>query len=388
MPQQAERLLKLPPYVFSVIGDRLRQMQRDGIDVVRLDIGNPDMPPPPEVVEVLYKSARDGGNHGYTGYRGFAGFRDATAEYYKKRFGVDLNPDTEVLPLIGSKEGIVNLSLAYLDKGDIALVPDIGYPSYSMGAMLAGGEIHWLPTRAENNFEPSIDAIPEDVLRRAKLLWVNYPNNPTGATVDLAFYDRMAAFCKQNDILLVSDNPYMDVTFGDYQAPSALQASDTTNVLEFFSFSKSYNMAGWRLGVAVGSAQAIDDLLRVKSNVDSGHFKPIYEAGVRAYQVSQKWIDDRNAVYQHRRDRIMDALASIGLSAEVPRGSLYVWARTEDMPSAEYVERALTEAHVSIAPGAAYGDGGEGFVRISLGTPDERLQTALNRLSTWYQQRR
>lgn len=388
MPQPAERLLKLPPYVFSVIGDRLRQMQLDGVDVVRLDIGNPDMPPPPEVVEALYASARNGGNHGYTGYRGFVDFRTATAAYYKRRFGVDLNPDTEVLPLIGSKEGIVNLSLAYLDKGDIALVPDIGYPSYSMGAMLAGGEIHWLPTRAENNFEPQIDGIPADILQRAKLLWVNYPNNPTGATVDVAFYQRMATFCQQNDILLVSDNPYMDVTYGGYEAPSALQAADRTNVLEFFSFSKSYNMAGWRLGVAVGDAQAIDDLLRVKSNVDSGHFKPVYEAGIRAYDVSQKWIDDRNAVYQQRRDRIMDALAGIGLSAEVPHGSLYIWARTEDMPAAEYVERALTSAHVSIAPGAAYGDGGEGFVRISLGTPDERLQTALDRLATWYQQRR
>lgn len=384
MPKTAERLSKLPPYVFSVIGDRLQQMSKQGIDVIRLDIGSPDLPPPPHVVDALDKSARDDTKHGYTGYRGLGAFRAATAKYYKQRFNVDLNPDTEVLPLIGSKEGIVNLTMAYVDRGDIALVPNIGYPSYAMGTYLAGGE----PYEFELDpitFAPNLSNIPDDILKRAKLLWINYPNNPTGATLDLAQYSEIASFCNQHDILLVSDNPYMDVVFDGYEAPSALQVADRSNVIEFYSFSKSYNMAGWRLGVALGTADAINNLLTVKSNIDSGHFHAVYEAGIAAYETPQSWIDDRNAIYAKRRDMIMDALPHIGLTAQNPKGSLYVWAKTDNMPASQYVERALTEAHVSIAPGGAYGNGGHDYIRISLGIPDNRLQQALDRLKSWYQ---
>ncbi len=384
MPSPAHRLSNLPPYVFSVIGDRLRQMQKDGINVIRLDIGNPDMPPPSDVVEALSTSARHDGHHGYTGYRGLAEFRVATADYYKRRFGVTLNPDNQILPLLGSKEGIVNLSMAYLDRDDVVLVPDIGYPSYSMGAYLAGAEVYWVKLD-KTTFQPLINDIPDDILQRAKLLWVNYPNNPTGATVDADFYKRMSAFCEKHDILLASDNPYMDVVFDGYQAPSALQASDSTeNIIEFYSFSKSYNMAGWRLGVAIGDKIAIDHLLSIKSNVDSGHFQPIYDAGIAAYQTSQSWIDERNAIYQQRRDFIMTALSEIGLSAQKPKGSLYIWAKTSDMPAEQYVERALTEAHVSIAPGGAYGQGGEDYIRLSLGVPIDKLENAIERLKNWY----
>jgi LL-diaminopimelate aminotransferase len=384
MPKTAERLSKLPPYVFSVIGDRLRQMSKAGIDVIRLDIGSPDLPPPSDIVDALEQSARDPKKHGYTGYRGLADFRLATANYYQQRFNVDLNPDTEVLPLIGSKEGIVNLTMAYIDKGDIALVPNIGYPSYAMGAYLAGGEPYEFELDPVT-FAPNLANVPADILKRAKLLWINYPNNPTGATLELDQYQELATFCQKHDILLVSDNPYMDVVFDGYIAPSALQVADRTHVIEFYSFSKSYNMAGWRLGVALGSAEAIDNLLTIKSNIDSGHFQAIYEAGIAAYKTPQSWIDERNAIYAKRRDMIMETLPHIGLTAQKPKGSLYVWAKTDTMSASQYVERALTEAHVSIAPGGAYGNGGHDYIRISLGISDSRLQQALDRLKSWYQ---
>ena len=389
MPPRSERLNNLPPYVFSVIGDRLRELQAQGINVIRLDIGNPDMPPPSDVVDKLAASAANPANHGYTGYRGDAAFRRAVADYYQRRFNVKLHPDKEVLPLIGSKEGIVNLSLAYLDKGDIALVPDIGYPSYSMGALLAGGDVHWVAVREDNDFLPDLMAIPVDVLERARLLWVNYPNNPTGVTVEQSFYERVAAFCVEHDILLVSDNAYIDVVYDGYKAPSALQTNvGRSHTVELFSFSKSYNMAGWRLGAAVGPENAISDLLRVKSNIDSGHFKAIYDAGSEALNsISPSWIEERNAVYQRRRDRIMAALPSIGLSARLPGGALYVWARVEDIDMTQYVEDALIQAHVSIAPGLAYGPGGAQHVRISLGVPDDQLEIALERLQSWYANR-
>jgi LL-diaminopimelate aminotransferase len=388
MPPRSDRLNNLPPYVFSVIGDRLRELQAEGINVIRLDIGNPDMPPPAEVLDELATSAANPANHGYTGYRGDAGFRRAIADFYQERFDVSVHPDKEVLPLIGSKEGIVNLSLAYLGENDIALVPDVGYPSYSMGARLAGGEVHWIPMRAANGFLPDLTEVPSNILERARLLWVNYPNNPTGVVVDRSFYERLATFCVEKDILLVSDNAYIDVTYDDHLAPSALQtAAGRSHTVELFSFSKSYNMAGWRLGAAVGSEEAISDLLRVKSNIDSGHFKAVYDAGTKALSIPQTWIKARNAVYQQRRDRIMAALPRIGLSASVPGGALYVWAGVESGDMSQYVEDALTQAHVSIAPGLAYGPGGEQHVRISLGVPDDQLEIALERLESWYAKR-
>lgn len=387
-PSHSSRLDNLPQYIFSIIGDRVRALQAQGIDVINLDIGSPDLPPPSAVIESLACSASDPTKHGYTGYRGTATFRKAIAEYYQKRFGVSLNPDTEVLPLIGSKEGIVNLSLAYLANGEIALVPDIGYPSYSMGARLAGGEIYWLELNEENGFKPDVSTINEDILENARLLWVNYPNNPTGAVADLGFYTQLAEFCIKHGILLVSDNPYMDITFDGSVACSALQTPfGKENVIELFSFSKSYNMGGWRLGAAVGDAAAIKDLLHVKSNIDSGHFHAVYDAGITALQTPQSWIDERNAVYKRRRDTVLAALPEIGLVASPARGSIYVWARVaaeSKVPGCDYTDRALTEAHVSMAPGDAYGPGGKDYVRISLGVADDRLAAAMERLKNWY----
>lgn len=386
MVTASDRLSTLPPYPFAILNERIRQMRKEGIDVISLDIGSPDMPPMPNVIAKLTESVANPRKHGYSGYSGTPEFRDAIARYYVNRFGITLQSNSEVLPVIGSKEGIVNLSLALLDKGDIALVPDIGYPSYAMGAYLAGAEVHWLPMRQENNFLPDYRNIPANVLSRAKLLWVNYPNNPTGYVANIDFYREILDFCRQHNIVLASDNPYCDVTFDGYRAPSALQASDSLdNLVEFVSHSKTYNMAGWRLGAAVGSASILKMLLQVKSNVDSGHFIPIYDAGIVAIdETPDKWLEERNAVYAHRRDMIFDALKEIGLTAIQSKATLYMWAKPIKLDANTYVERALTEAHVSMAPGLTYGPGGKDYLRMSLSIADDRLQTALERLKKWH----
>ncbi|MBZ0282765.1 MAG: aminotransferase class I/II-fold pyridoxal phosphate-dependent enzyme [Anaerolineae bacterium] len=386
MPQSAERLAKLPPYIFAVQGQRIQEMLTRGQDVISLDIGSPDLPPPPAVIEALSASAHHPNNHGYAGYRGIPAFRQAVARYYQRRFGVTLDPEREVLPLIGSKEGIVNLCLGYLDRGDIALVPDVGYPSYSMGARLAGADVYWLPVNEKMGFRPNLEAIPSEIANQAKILWINYPNNPTGATAELEDYARLVNFCRENDILLASDNPYVDVTYDGYCAASVLQVSDAKScAVEFMSFSKTYNMGGWRLGAAVGNPEALKILLQIKSNVDSGHFKAIYDAGVTALDnTPSSWIEERNHVYQRRRDQIMAVLPFIGLQAKKPKGSLYIWGRVESGNGTKYVDKALNEALIALAPGAAYGPGGEQYVRISLGIPDDRLEVALQRLKDWY----
>lgn len=389
LPANAERLSNLPVYVFAALGERLRAMQIQGIDVIRLDVGSPDLPPPESVIEALYKSAAHPDHHGYSGYKGIPAFRDAVARYYQRRFGVELDPETEILPLLGSKEGIVNLCLAYLDNGDAALVPDVGYPSYAQGAQLSSAEIHWMPTAPETGYLPDFDAISREAAAQSKLLWVNYPNNPTGATAELDFYQKAVEFCARHSILLASDNPYVDVTFDGYIAPSALQVPGSKqHTIEFVSLSKSHNMAGWRIGAAVGSREALKLLLKVKSNMDSGHFHAIYDAAASALDnTDQAWIDARNLVYQRRRDRILQALPQIGLRAQCPQGSLYIWAESTDIAPDKYVEEALTIAHVSLAPGEAYGPGGKKFIRMSVGISDARLDEALNRLETWYTQK-
>ena len=388
LPPVAARLGQLPPYPLALLNQRVRELTSQGIDVINVDVGSPDMPPPANVVDVLATSARLSNTHGYSGYRGLPAFRKAVAEYYARRFGVSLDPDRQVLPLLGSKEGIVNLCLAYLDRGDRALVPDIGYPSYSMGAYLAGADATFVPFPEELGFHIDFDRIRPEEAQAAKLLWVNYPNNPTGAVADLAHYQRAVDFCREYGLLLATDNPYVDVTYDGHVAPSVMQAEGGMDcAIEFVSFSKTYNMAGWRLGAAVGSPEVIENLLQVKSNVDSGHFIPIYEAGVEAiHNVPQGWIDERNSHYQRRRDRMLQALPDAGLDPYPAQGALYVWAKVRDerMTGSDYAQAALSSAHVSMAPGIIYGPGGDRFVRLSVCVPDARLEEALTRLKTWY----
>ncbi|HLY28763.1 MAG TPA: aminotransferase class I/II-fold pyridoxal phosphate-dependent enzyme [Aggregatilineales bacterium] len=388
LPRRAYRLDHLPPYGFAVLGQRIQDMTAVGKDVIRLDIGSPDLPPSEAVIEAFKRSASNPHHYQYGSYRGDPAFREAVAAYYKRRFGVELDPFHEILPLIGSKEGLVNLAVAYIDRGDAAIVPSIAYPAYMMGTIMAGGSVIDMPLDPDNGYLPDFDAIKGD-LSHAKLLWINYPNNPTGAVADLAFYERAAAFCREHNLLLCSDNPYCEIVFDGYQAPSALQAAGAKDcTVEFMSVSKTYNLAGVRLGACVGNAEAIHNLLNVKSNIDSGHWKAIYDAATYAINnTSQSWIDERNLRYQARRRRILDTLPHIGLEAFESPATLYVWARVPDGDDESYARAALEEAEVALTPGTIYGIAGAGYVRISLTMPEERLDAALARLRDWYRVR-
>jgi LL-diaminopimelate aminotransferase len=378
----ANRLESLPDYVFARLGERLKELATQGQDVIRLDIGSPDLPPPDAITDALYRSAQKASNHGYGGYYGTPELRQAMAAYYEQRFGVSLNPNKQVVPLIGSKEGIANVALAFVDPGDTVLVPDPGYPTYAMGTLLAGGAPYCFPLRAEKRFLPDLWAIPSSVAASAKMLWLNYPNNPTGAIAPLELFEEVVAFARRYDLLVCHDNPYCDVAFDGYQSPSLLQIPGAGDVaLEFNSLSKTYNMAGWRVGMAVGNPVAVEALARVKTNIDSGMFRAIQDASVLALTGDQGWLEERNEIYRERRDMILAALPQLGMQAETPRASLYVWARVpQGYTSAALAERVLEGAAVSITPGTAFGDQGEGYVRISLGMGTERIREALERL--------
>jgi LL-diaminopimelate aminotransferase len=380
----ANRLNRVPMYVFAALGERIRQLQSEGRDIIRLDIGSPDMPPPAFIVDALHASALKTGHHGYAGYFGTPALRQAIAAYYERRFGVSVDAVSEVQPLIGSKEGIANLALAWLDPGDLALVPDPGYPSYRMGAYMAGADTYPLPLLRENGYLPDLGAIPDDVARRAKLMWLNYPNNPTGTVASRAFFEAAIAFARRHDVLICHDAPYCELCYDGYEAPSMLQLDGAKDVtVEFNSLSKSHNMAGWRVGMAVGNAKALHALLQVKSNMDSGIFRPVQDAAVAALECEPEWMVERNEIYRQRRDLIVQALTDLGISASRPQAGLYVWADTpEGYTSAEFADKVLREVSVSVTPGTAFGRHGEGYLRISLGQTTERIAEALDRLKT------
>lgn len=381
----AERLQNCPPYPFAGIARRVRELQLQGHDIIQLDMGSPDMPPPPIVVEALHRSALQGSHHGYGGFAGTPDLRQAFASYYHRRFGVELDPDREVLPLIGSKEGIVNLQLALVNPGDVVLLPDPGYIAYERGTLLAGGQSYLVPLDPARAFQPVLDQIPERVLSKARLLWINYPNNPTGATASLDDLAEIVTFCRDHGILLCSDNPYADVTFDGRRAPSVLQVPAAKDIaVEFNSLSKTFNMAGWRVGVCVGNPEIVDALLCVKSNIDSGMFRAVQDAAcVALTEVDDAWIAARNQVYQRRRDLVLESLAAAGLSAEAPRGGLYVWAAVQGGDEVAYTHGALEEAHVSLSAGSLYGPSGRGYVRISLVVDEDHIREAMARLGAW-----
>jgi len=380
----AKRVENLPPYVFAKLGKRIRELMDQGKDIIRLDIGSPDLPPPDFVIEAMHHSAQRAAHHGYGGYYGIPELRQAMATYYERRFGVELVPDQEVAPLIGSKEGIANVALAFVDPGDVVLVPNPGYPTYTLGTLLAGGTTYSVPLPAENGFLPDLAAIPEDVVRAAKILWLNYPNNPTGATATLDFFEGVVAWARRHDVLVCHDNPYCDVTFEGYVAPSLLQVPGAMDcVLEFNSLSKTYNMAGWRVGMAVGNRQAVGALARTKTNIDSGIFRAIQDAAIVALDGDQTWLEGRNEIYRQRRDLILAALPELGMTANKTQASLYVWATIpEGYTSESFTTRLLEDVGVSIAPGTAFGSLGEGYVRISLGMSTERVREAMERLKS------
>ncbi len=378
----ATRLTRLPPYPFARWSAEVRAARARGADVIRLDIGNPDMPPPAPIIDALTRSARHRDHHGYPGFRGIPAFREAVAGYYARRFGVTIDPETQVVPLIGSKEGIIHMALACLDPGDLALVPDPGYAPYALGAALASAETCTFPLPAERGFLPDLGAIPSEVADRAALMWLNYPNNPTGATADLDFLAQAVEFARRHDLLLCHDAPYCEVCYDGYVAPSVLQVDGALEVaIEFNSLSKMANMAGWRVGMAVGNAQAIGALGQVKSNIDSGIFQPIQEAAVEALSLNPAWLAERNAIYQERMEIVLHAVEAAGMAAPRPRATLYVWAPVPSGWTSEGFGLALLgETGVAIAPGSVFGPGGEGYVRISVTAPTERLREATQRL--------
>jgi LL-diaminopimelate aminotransferase len=381
----ANRIDKVPPYLFVEISRKIAEKRAKGIDVISFGIGDPDIPTPPNVVERLREAALDPANHRYPETDGLPEFRRAAAGWYQRRFGISLDPDTEVLPLIGAKEGIGHAALCFIDPGDSALVPDPGYPVYSVGTWFAGGECQWMPLLEENGWLPDLDAIDPDVARDARVMWLNYPNNPTGAIADIGYFERVVDFAREHEIAVMHDASYSEVAYDGYRPPSFLQARGAADVgMEFHSLSKSYNMTGWRVGLAVGNPEMIRALMVVKSNLDSGIPQAIQHMGIEAMEGSLDSMDQRNATFQRRRDRIVSTLEGIGLSVVPPRASLYVWARIpEGYTSAEFATRLLEDRDIVVTAGTGYGTNGEGYVRLSLTIADEDLERGIERLSSW-----
>ncbi|MCL5429058.1 MAG: aminotransferase class I/II-fold pyridoxal phosphate-dependent enzyme [Chloroflexi bacterium] len=388
MFKPAERIAHIKPYFFADLGKRIAAMKAKGADVVRMDIGSPDLPPPGFILESLFESASRSDTHGYT-LGQTLGFRKAIAAYYQKRFGVELDPKTEAIDLIGSKEGLFVLSQVLLNPGDLALVPDPSYAVYAVGAQIAGGAVHLMPLLAENAFLPDFNAIPSSALEKAKILWLNYPNNPTGAIADLAFFERAVAFAREHGLLLAHDNPYCDVGFDGYRAPSLMQVRGAKEVaIEFNSMSKTYNMAGWRVGMVVGNPQVVKFIETYKSQQDSAIFAPLMAAAEAAMLGDQSWLNERNRVYQERRDAVIDVLHAAGLWVAPPQAALYVWAPVPGREgSMDFCAKMLEETSVSTTPGVVFGRHGEGYFRISLVGDVKRLREGAERISDWMHKR-
>ncbi len=382
--EPSKRLQQIPPYLFAELEKKIADKKAAGIDVISLGIGDPDTPTPANVVAAMQQAVADPGTHQYPSNRGRAEFREAVSAFYKRRFGVELDPETEVMPGIGAKETIFNLNLAFLDPGDVALASDPGYPVYTGGPILVGADPVLMPLLPERDFTPDLSAIPADKLAKAKLMFINYPNNPTGAIVPDGFYEEVVAFAKEHDILVVSDASYTETAYDGYKPPSFLETPGAKDVgIEVFSLSKGYNMTGWRTAAIVGNADAISSYWRLKTNVDSGNFEAVQLAAVEALsERTDASVAQMNQVYARRRDLVCDALAEIGVEVKRPKATIYIWAPIPDgfEDAAAYCAHVLEESAVVISPGGAYGASGEGFFRISLTTPDERLTEAVERL--------
>jgi LL-diaminopimelate aminotransferase len=378
----AKRLEAIPPYMFAELERKVEAKRDAGIEVISLGIGDPDTPTYRYVVEAMREAVGDPSTHKYPSNRGRREFRAAFADFYRGRFGVGIDPVTEVIPAIGAKECIYNLCFAFLDPGDVALASDPGYPVYTAGPVLAGAEAFLLPLLAARGFTPDLEAVPEDKLAAARLLFINYPNNPTGAVVPDGFFERVVELAREHEILVVHDNAYSETTYDGYVAPSFLATPGAKEVgVEVFSLSKGYNMTGWRCAAIVGNADAIKTYWRLKTNVDSGLFEAVQLAGAAALRGPRSGVDGMCRTYQRRRDLVVEALHAIGVEVDPPKGTIYVWAPVPDgHSSTSFAELVLEEAAVVVSPGSMYGPGGEGFFRISLTTPDELLVEAVERL--------
>jgi LL-diaminopimelate aminotransferase len=376
------RLDRIPPYLFAELERKIVDLRAAGVDVISLGIGDPDTPTPPRIVRAMVAAVEDPGTHQYPSNRGRKEFREALASFYESRFGVALDPETQVMPAIGGKECIYNLNFAFLDEGDVALASDPGYPVYTGGPLLAGAEPVLMPLLPDRGFVPDLEAIPAEKLGRARLIFLNYPNNPTGAVVPDGFFEEVVSFARANELLVVHDNAYSELTYDGYVAPSFLATPGATEVgVEVFSLSKTYNMTGWRCGAIVGNADAISAYWKLKTNIDSGLFEAVQLAGAEALSGPQSEVAELRAIYRRRRDLVIDALAEIGIALEPPKGTIYVWAPVpRGHTSASFAEEVLERAGVVVSPGSAYGPNGEGFFRISLTVPDDRLAEAVERM--------
>jgi LL-diaminopimelate aminotransferase len=385
----AKRLNSLPPYLFVEINQKIAEIKSRGEEVISFAMGDPDSPTPSPIIERMRQSARNPVNHRYPGTAGLPELCQAIAEWYEKRFGVTLNPSDEVLPLIGSKEGIGHMALCLIEPGDLALVPDPSYPPYSLGTVLAGGEPYFMPLKEDNDFLPDFDLIPGEVARRAKIMWLNYPNNPTGAIASPDFFERAVHFAQRHDLAICHDAPYTEVAFDGYRPPSFMQIPGAKERgVEFHSLSKTYHMTGWRIGMMVGNADMVNALFKVKSNLDSGVPQAIQYAAVEALLGSQEHIAEYNAALQRRRDKLLKVISEIGLRARTPGATFYIWARIpQGYTSVDFAKKLLNEAGIAVTPGIGYGKEGEGYIRFSLTVSDDRLEQGANRLLGWHRRR-
>ncbi|MBW1721903.1 MAG: LL-diaminopimelate aminotransferase [Deltaproteobacteria bacterium] len=379
--EKAQRLKRLPPYLFKEIDRKKAEVQARGVDIIDLGVGDPDLPTPDHIIEALLEAVRDPANHRYPSYSGMAAFRETVADWYKSRFGVELDPGSEVVILIGSKEGIAHLPLAFVDPGDVALVPSPAYPVYHIATLFAGGESYFMPLLRENDFLPDLDAIPRDVAEKARLMFINYPNNPTSAVADGAFFERVVDFAAKNRILVCHDAAYTEMAFDGYRPPSFLETEGAKEVgLEFHSLSKTYNMTGWRIGFAVGNREAIEGLGAIKSNIDSGAFQAVQLAGIAALKQDQSCVEEMRDIYSRRRDMMVQGLREAGFEVDAPKATFYLWVRVPGgMTSAELTSRFLDKG-VVVTPGNGFGDPGEGYFRIALTQTRARLAEAIERI--------
>ncbi|TQD25670.1 LL-diaminopimelate aminotransferase [Methanolobus vulcani] len=379
----SDRINSLPPYLFATIDESKAAIRAKGVDVIDLGVGDPDQPTPAHIVESMCEAVRNPETHTYPSYTGMMSFRKAAADWCKESRGLELDPASEVLTMIGSKEGVAHIPLAFINPGDVALCPDPAYPVYKIGTQFAGGEPHIMPLMAENNFLPDFDAIPKDKLEKAKLMFLNYPNNPTAAVADKKFFEEVVQFAKDNDIIVIHDNAYSEMTYDGYQAPSFLSVDGAMDVgIELYSLSKTYNMTGWRLAFAVGNKDIIAGVGKVKSNVDSGAFDAIQMAGITALSSSQQCVADMNTIYEERRDALLKGLNEVGLDVKSPKATFYVWAPVPDgYDSMGFAKLLLEEAGIVATPGVGFGTYGEGYIRFALTRPVDRINEAVERMS-------
>ncbi len=378
----AERINALPPYLFATIDEAKAEMMNKGVDVIDLGVGDPDQATPEHIIESMCEAVKDPVNHKYPSYSGLIDFREAAATWLKNEKGIDVDPVTETLTMIGSKEGVAHIPLAFINPGDIALVPDPAYPVYKIGTQFAGGTPYIMPLLKENSFLHDLKNIPQDVLKKAKLMFLNYPNNPTSATATKDFFKEVVDFAKENNIIVIHDNAYSEMVYDEYNAPNFLDVDGAKDVgIELYSLSKTYNMTGWRIAFAVGNSDIISGLGKVKSNIDSGAFDAIQRAGITALTSSQQCVADMNNLYTKRRDTLLKGLNQMGLDVKPPKATFYVWAPIpEKYTSIEFSKLLLEEAGIVATPGVGFGEYGEGYIRFALTRSVERIGEAVERM--------